>query len=187
MVWKMKRLAEDDKAVASLFDAVMFFMVMLIAATVISVFSNQAFQTADVVGREEMIRYTEETRTAILRSTIYDTWYEDNEGNESHLYNMTVNELLLYELVLLNDDKLNTDHPPAMEKDIENVTNRLVKSGYGYALQARYGSHEIFISYEDISSEDEIPQGLMITSLWSSPMINGKDGDAEITLSIWRE
>ena len=189
MGWKTKKL--NKKAQASIFDAVMFFIVMLIASTLIFVFSNQAFQTQEVVYREDMMGYAEETGVAIMQSTIYETWYDDINGNriEKPPGSTNINDLLLEELALLDDGVPQKNFEEGYEKDIKTAVDKLIRSGYGYAMQAAYTNissgitHEIFIS-----SGESVPETDITTSQWSQPMVStGKSGNAIIKLSVWRE
>ena len=77
MHWKIRDLNRDNKAQASIFDAFMFFVIMLIASTLVFVFSTQAMQTQEVIGREGMMRFTDETMQTLLQSTVHEVWYYD--------------------------------------------------------------------------------------------------------------
>lgn len=184
---KFKR---DESAQTSLFDAMMFFIIMLIASALIFVFSSQAFQTQEVISREDMMTYTEETRSAILQSTIYETHYYDKNDDkiEKPPGSTNINGLLLEELALLDDSVPQENFVEGYEKDIKETINRLIRSGYTYALEASYDNETSGTSYEIfISQKEKIPTSDVTTSQWSSPMINGKPGDAIIKLSIWKE
>jgi hypothetical protein len=183
----------DENAQASLFDAVMFFIVMMIASTLIFIFSNQAFQTQEVMSREDMMRYTDETREAILQSTVYETWYQDINGNiiTRPPGSTNINDLLLEELALLDDGVPKEHFKDGFENNITNTMDKLVGTGYNYVLQASYtnessqNTHEIYLS--KAGSSGDIPDRDVTTSQWSSPMVHiGKPGNAAIKLSIWR-
>ncbi len=189
----LTRFTEDEKAQASLFDALMFFTVMLIASMLIFIFSSQTLQTQEVISREDMMRYTEETREALLQSTVYETWYFDIHGNKimKPSGSTNINELLLEELALLDDGLPRENFEDGYEQDIQRTMDRLVGAGYGYAIEASYTNesngitYDIFISRVD--SIDDISNRDVATSQWSSPMLNvGKSGGAMIKLSIWR-
>lgn len=188
---RKRNLKKDEEGQASLFDAVMFFVIMLIASTLIFVFSNQAFQTQEVIGREDMMTYTEDTRAAILQSTLHETWYEDNNGTKivKPPGSTNINDLLMEELALLDDGLSQENFKQGYESDIKNTLHNLVRTGYAYALQAIYTNESSGDTYEIfISSEASIPDGDVTTSQWSSPMGSlGKPGNAVIKLSIWRD
>ena len=188
-----RTIVTDKNAQTSLFDAMMFFVVMLIASSLIFVFSNQAFQTQEVMGREDMMRYTEETREAILQSSVPETWYYDINGNKiaTQPGAMNINDLLFEELALLDDGVPNENFKEGYENEINNTMNRLVRGGYSYALEATFtnessgDTYEIFIS--TVGLQGDIPDSDVTTSQWSSSMINtGRTGNVQITLSIWR-
>ncbi len=190
MSWKLKKMVRDEKAQASLFDAVMFFVLMLIASTLIFIFSTQAFQTQEVIGREDVMRYTEETMEAILQSTINDTWYYDinDDKIEKPPGSTNINDLLAEELALLDDGVPKTNFEDGYEKDIKQTLDKLVGTGYDYTLQASYTNESSAKTYEIIIfSEEDVSGRDVITSQWSSPMIESeKTGEIIIKLSIWR-
>ncbi len=190
MSWKLRKLVRDEKAQASLFDAVMFFILMLIASTLIFIFSTQAFQTQEVIGREDVMRYTEETMEAMLQSTINDTWYYDinDEKIGKPPGSTNINDLLAEELALLDDGVPKANFENGYEKDIKQTLDNLVGTGYDYTLQASYTNESSANTYEIIIfSEKDVSGRDVITSQWSSSMIDsGKPGEIMIKLSIWR-
>ena len=154
MGWDLNRPIKNDKAQASLFDAIMFFIVMLIASMLIFIFSTQAFQTQEVISREDMMRYTEETREAILQSTVHETFYYDIYGNEivKPPGSTNINDLLLEELALLDDGVEKENFEDGYENDIKNTMDKLVGTGYDYTLQASYTNETSGNTYEILIS-----------------------------------
>jgi hypothetical protein len=186
-------LTRDEKAQASLFDAMMFFTVMLVASMLVTVFSSQTQQTQEVISREDMMRYTEETREALLQSTMFETWYYDIHGNKvmKPPGSANINELLLEELALLDDGLSKQNFEEGYESDIKRTMDGLIGAGYGYAIEAIYANVSSGITYEilisNTDSENDVANRDVTTSQWSSSMENlGKSGDATIKLSIWR-
>lgn len=193
MHWKTRDLNRDRRAQASIFDAFMFFIIMLIASTLVFVFSTQAMQTQEVIGREGMMRFTDESMQALLQSTVHEAWYHDNHGNKitKPPGSTNINDLIFEELALLDDGIPRENFTQGYEKPIKSNLEKLVGLRYDYALHAVYKNNangqinEIFIS--NVDSLNDIPEKDVTTSQLISPMvIDGKSGDVVITLSIWR-
>jgi hypothetical protein len=189
MHWKFKKLVKDDKAQTSFFDAVMFFILMLIASSFIFIFSNQAIHTQEVVSREDMIRYTDDTMEAILQSSINYTFYYDINGEkiEKPPGTTNINDLLVEELALLDDGIPKENFTHGYEKDIKNTIDNLVGYGYDYQFEASYtkkkGNYEILFSSGGDLSDREV-----VTSKLLFPMkIRNKSWDIEIRLSLARD
>jgi hypothetical protein len=190
MGWKLKKMVRDEKAQASLFDAVMFFILMLIASSLIFIFSTQAFQTQEVLSREDMMRYTDDTMEAILQSTINYTWYYDIHGDKIEKTQAGTNiiDLLVEELALLDDGVPKENFTDGYEKDINITIDKLVGTSYDYVLQVSFKNTASDITYEILfTSGKDISEREIVTSQWSVPMISSdKPGDVNIKLSISR-
>lgn len=87
----------DNKGVFSLYDAVLFFVFLMIAASILTVYSSNRLE--ELQERSFSSDYCEQTRRAILSSTIPDTGYNYTDGYVNRS-DTTVRTLLIEQIYL---------------------------------------------------------------------------------------
>lgn len=200
------KINEDEKAQSALFDAVMFLIVMIIASSLIHIYSSQYSKDVELMDREDMQAYNRETAETVLGATLNSTWYEDINGQVigEPPGDTTVLSLVLEELYLLDDGVPKENFVLGYEKDIRILIKNLVTHQYHFALQGFYQNetknqgYGIFISdivpnyatkEEVILDQTDYAQLMARSNLasirFTLPMI-GKSGDAVIIFSLWR-
>ena len=127
MIYKM---TSDDKGQAALFDAVIFLVVMIIAASLVSVFANQYSKETDLRAREDMMDYTREASTVVLGATLNSTYYEDVTGKRivKPPGDTKVMNLILEELYLLNFGISKESFILGYNQDIKVLIRNLIRS-----------------------------------------------------------
>ncbi len=202
----VRKITRDQRAQSSLFDALMFFVLMMIASSLIFIYSTLLSQNQDISEREEMRIYGENTRDVIMDATLNETWYEDINGDKIRKPpgDTTIRNLILEEMFLMNSGVPRENFMLGYEKDIKMTFDKLIRSGYHYAIHAvlskegELGTCELLISdltpeYEskdeafndDTNYHELIPRDNLIASQWSNPLVD-MEGEVQVTFYIWR-
>ena len=201
-----KKITPDEYGQSALFDAVMFLLVMIIASSIISIYSGQSVRDMEISEQEVTHAYCRETAEVVLGATLNSTWYEDINRNIiiKPPGETKVLSLIMEELYLLDEGVPNKNFVLGYEQDVKTLIRNLITSSYHFALQGHYKNESkyeintIFISdmVPDYLTKEEakndqsdysktMPTGNLVSTQLSFPMI-GKTGEAIITFSIWR-
>lgn len=200
------QLILDDKGQAALFDAVIFLVVMIIAASLVSVFANQYSKQIDLSAREDMLDYVRETSTVVLGATLNSTYYEDVTGKRipKPPGDTKVMNLILEELYLLNFGISKESFILGYNHDVKVMIQNLVASDYHFALQGTFTNEStkkdylVFISdiipdyetkeqfrFDKIDYSNQVPRNNLAAVQYTQPMI-GIEGEATISFLLWR-
>lgn len=180
----------DKKGQLGIFDAILFFIIIIIASSVLFIYSLTSVQETGV--RSRMLSYTDNTMTVLMRSTVNGTWYIDKSGNNISKPpgNTNIQYLLLEEFSLQDDGVPANNFTGGYEKNIKTIAENLIHPDYHYALHATYTNttsgrvYTVFIS-DSINDLSKLPDERFSSSV-SIPMINDKSGEVQIALYIWR-
>jgi len=191
---KSIKLVGSRRGQSALFDAFMFLIIMLIASVIVYIYSTHAFRAQEIVSYDDMMRYTEETKHALMQSTLNHTWYTDKDGNNISKPpgSTNIHDLLLEELSLLSDGIPADNFAEGYERHINETTRMLVRSGYHYAIHAAYtntatnNTSWILIS-DIINNISELPDERASISWHPSMIKNAGSESAMIAFYIWRE
>jgi hypothetical protein len=202
----LKRVSVNENGQSALFDAVIFLVIMIIASSIILIYSGQFSEDIELLERGDMQAYTRETAEVVLGASINSTWYEDIEGEiiSKPPGDTSVLYLLLEELYLMDDGVSKYNFVLGYEHDIKILIRNLVTPVYHFALSAHFTNHSkgedyfVFISdiVPDYESKEEalndntdyresMPRSNLASTHYSLPMM-GKDGEVQITFSLWR-
>ncbi len=200
------RITEDEKGQSTLFDAVMFLIVIIIASSLVQIYSTQYSKDVELLESEDMHAYNRETAEAVLGATLNSTWYETKDGHviTKPPGDTTILSLILEQLYLMDDGVPNENFVLGYEQDIKILIRNLVTLQYHYALQGFYKNetknegYNIFISdivpnyvtKEEVIQDQtdysaSMPRSNLASTRVTMPMI-GKSGEVIITFSIWR-
>jgi hypothetical protein len=200
------KLKEDDKGQAALFDAVIFLVIMIIAASLVSVFTSQYSKEMDLNARDDMMDYTQKTCNVVLGATLNSTYYEDVTGEriEKPPGDTKVMNLILEELYQLNFGISKESFVLGFNHDIKILIRNLVRTDYHFALQGTFSNgstnkdYLVFISdiVPDYKTKEEfrkdkndysqqVPRSNLAAVTHTQPMI-GIQGEAEISFLLWR-
>lgn len=199
-------MSEDERGQAALFDAVIFLVIMIIAASLVSVFANQYSKETDLSAREDMMDYAQKTAAVVLGATLNSTYYEDVTGKEivKPPGDTKVMNLILEELFQLNFGISKESFILGFNQDIKVLIRNLVRSDYHFALQGTFTNEStnkdylVFISdiipdyktkeefrSDKIDYSKQVPRNNLAAVLYTQPMI-GIQGEAEISFLLWR-
>ncbi|UCG70893.1 MAG: hypothetical protein JSV09_07825 [Thermoplasmata archaeon] len=202
----MKKILDNENGQSALFDAIIFLIIMIIASSLIYIYSGQFSKDVELTEREDMQSYNRETAEVVLGATLNSTWYEDIEGEiiKKPPGDTTVLYLLLEELYLMDDGVPKYNFVLGYEQDIKILIINLVTPVHHFALSGHFTNesknedYNIFISdmVPDYESKEEaildntdygelMPRSNLASTHYTLPMI-GKDGEAQITFSLWR-
>ncbi len=120
----------DKKGVFSLYDAVLFFVFLMIAASILTVYSSNRLDT--IQERSYSQDYCRHTRRAILSSTIPNTGYNHDQGFVNRT-DMTVRALLIEQIYLesLGIERENFTYA----EDISKMVNDHIQNRYDWYLE----------------------------------------------------
>jgi hypothetical protein len=189
----IKRKWMDENGQSALFDAMIFFIIMVVLASLMFFFTAMSSQSAEAYSRRQMTAYAEDAFFACMDATVPNAHYIDINGNpiDRSQGNAMIKYLLLEELELM-DDGVPRSNFDGYESPIKSQMRSLVSAQYHYALSIIYingttgQSHLIFIS-DNAGNEDAIPRVETVAFAWTEPMLHPvKQGNAKIEFTIWR-
>lgn len=200
-----RKIKEDESGQSALFDAVMFFIIMIVASSLITVYAQEHSKDVELEERQDMMEYARECAEVVLGATLSSTWYEDIQGRkiEKPPGDTTVLTLIVEELYLLDFGVPKENFALGYEKDIKTLTRNLVAGSYHFAMVGYYqnvstnAEHIIFISdiVPDYSTKTEasedstdytqsMPRSNLAGCEIAMPLID-KGEDVQITFSLW--
>ncbi len=92
----------DGKGQSALFDAILFFVIALVASAAVLAYSASSFDREGTAAREQALAYAEDVRVALMRTTLDRPWYLDRLGYRVELgRGVTVERFLVDQGVLL--------------------------------------------------------------------------------------
>ncbi len=120
----------DRKGVFSLYDAVLFFVFLMIAVSVLTVYSSN--RLGDLQERSYSRDYCEQTRRAVLSSSIPETGYTYSQAYITRT-DMTVRALLIEQVYLegLGIERENFTYA----EDISSMLDNHIKDRYDWYLE----------------------------------------------------
>jgi len=203
-------LGNDGKGQLSLYDAILFFIIICIASAIIITSVRSPSDVDDIKDDNTLTRYTEEAYAAIVKCTCYKVSYDQYDLDEDHpgevekslvtLENKSVPYLLLFDVDarervrMLNeagdfDESTGEDAIYALEEGIEKpvneLVNRMVGYEYFYILKVIYNGSEVFDLRDGRLSKSFQPSEFT-TSEGNFGGFIDPYGNAIIRLSIWR-
>jgi len=178
----------NRRAQGSLFDAFLFLIVMLVSSAILVAYSTAAFQSADVLRREESLQYAADTRTALMRTTLRSASYTDNNGQSVTLQNSTeIEDFLLMEAYLVAHG-LSEQNFADINSRIEKLSRSLIRSEFLFAIAVIWTNTDSGSGEFVISAQIDRTNGLPFeryTSQWQYPMVAGEQGSVTIALHLW--
>jgi len=188
----MMKLNRDECGQLSLYDALIYFTILLVASTALFFYSFEMERDEDFTRTEEMSKITEETRLSIMRSTVPETTYVDKNGDEIQRENNNVESLIVEKLYLI-DKGIESDNISYGE-DIERLVDDLLRGRYEWALTAVYVREEeslirMSLTDENLESGDQSEileqiDGDIYTSSWDVDMIKGERGHVRMNFIL---
>ncbi len=183
----------NRQAQLSVFDAVMFLVIMLVAATLIFTYTLLALNIGEVVRNEDDFRYSREVFDTLLEASVREASYVDLAGNVVTKRDRSVEDLLLDELRLLDDGVPAASFDGAGRYEdalLAEVSAAVDTARYHYALFAAYegpgGSHLVAVSDVGLQTSDSLPAERFAASLTASMLSVGKPGEATLEFYLWR-
>ncbi|MGM0406027.1 MAG: hypothetical protein ACQEQM_07800 [Thermoplasmatota archaeon] len=155
----------DRKGIFSLYDAVLFFVFLMIAASVLTVYSSNRLDT--IQERSYSQDYCEHTRRAILSSTIPDTGYNYSQGFVNRT-DMTVRALLIEQLYLesLGIERENFTYT----ENISEMVNDHIQKRYDWYLEVSSDfTEDMVISSDGLVENTDFKENLdndVLSSSW---------------------
>jgi hypothetical protein len=178
----------SDNGQIAVYDAILFFVIITIASTVIFTQSSYIVGGGEDLERQYMIEYTHNVKDILLKSTIKIAWYTDSDGGRIDITDSTVYNLVIEEFYLLNNGIKQKNLTDGIENSINSTLRNLVEKGYHYLLYCTYvdkTSSRPVLSVSDGNYKIENLPLERYSSSWRSNT-SVLSGDVEITLFIWK-
>lgn len=176
----------SDKGQIAVYDAILFFVIISIASTIIFAQSSNIIGGGDDIEKERMIEYTHNARDVLLKSTIESTGYVDSDGYKTNLTDSTIHNLIIEYFYLLKSG-LEKENLSGMENSINATLGNLIEEKYHYLFYCTYVDDvsKIVLS---LSSGNHAIENLPLerySSNWKSS-VSVLPGNIDITLFIWK-
>ncbi|MFA5772042.1 MAG: hypothetical protein WC974_04865 [Thermoplasmata archaeon] len=171
----------------AVYDAILFFVIISIASTIIFTQSSYIVGGVEDQERQRMIEYTHDVKDVLLKSTIKTAWYKDSDGNRTNLADNTIYDLIVEEFCLLNNGIEQENLTDGMENNINTTLRNLVETERHYLLYCTHtdGGSKLTISLSDGNYAIENLPLERYSSNWKSNM-DVLPGEVDITLFIWK-
>ena len=158
----------------ALMDASMLLTVLLVASTLAIAWGRPAQPDPAADG----LRYAEETRAALFRTTLPGMGYATDEMRVTVPGGTSVETFLRIEVALRARD-LPLDFSTANAR-IAEMTRRLVRPGWGAAVTGLRGD-AILVRIPD----GQVIPAVHYTSGWTYPPLDGLGGDVRLNVAVW--
>jgi len=169
------------RAQSAVFDAMIFFIFILIASGILMVAIPRTAQPIEHVNRESAQATVQSFRVSILASTINETSFQNSSG-KCIFRNYAVDKLLLEDLLARKRYNLQSSAFNVLEGAIKEIADALIKEcGYKYRLEAQIIDTDYQIIISDYSY---LPEG-RFASMITLSMPDGV-GLARFALYIWK-
>ncbi len=182
----MTNIKDHRGAQASFFDALLFFMILGIASTVLIVAVQKPSGMEEMRDDEAQIRYTEDAFSTVVQCTIYNVDYMDSNSEIIELYNRTVPYLLLFDLLAR---EMGTADKKSLENGIEEHVNDLLKKTnddkYYYIFEVIHNGSRIFDLRDSRIASTYQPETFTAAD-GNFGGFNGLVNDATFRLIVWR-
>lgn len=178
------RLLHKEDGQSSVYDAMMFLSIMLVASTLIIGISNYLLRAEDIRSFEELEQYSTRYANAVLSSTVPNASYIDSLGSRVTSQDISVQDMIIEEMVLLRSgvpgDNFNgTD---GYNNRIVHVLSSLLdKDRFCARLYSQYGEQEV----EFGSAPKSVNQKREIAAKTTRISIPDTEDDIVIIAYLW--
>ncbi len=139
----------NERGQSSVYDAMIFLSIMLVASTLITAVSTHLLRADEVRGFEELEKYSIRYANAVLSSTVPSASYKDSVGSNVTSSDISVRDMVIEELVLLRSgiSEENFEGPHGYNERITRVMLSLLdKDRFDARLHGQYGECEVAFS-----------------------------------------
>lgn len=175
----MNKLKNNRKGSFTLYDAVLFFLFLVIASTILMTYASQSrTSNLDTIDKE----YCESTRKAVLSSTIKETHFI-HDGEKIIREDRSIRSLLLEQFVLERDGVPRANF--SYEDNICNIVNEHIRNDYSWFIRLHSTSHVLTIG-DDGYLNTTFEEKMRKNTISSSSTITDYEGDSiEITFFLY--
>jgi len=179
----------DQGGQSALFDGFLFFVIMILASVLVLASATLVLPERKFAAGNELIVFTHEARDAYMSSTIPAATYQSLAGTEVSLYNLSILDLLLVELSLIDDGLQQQSFQGTLGR-VNDATLAVGERLIGdlrlhFAVFARFGAHQVNLFSEGVEGIDSIPLDRFTSGLRVSLEAVGKGGVASVDLYVW--
>ncbi len=166
---------------SAVFDAMLFFILILIASGILMVAMPRTSLPIQHIERESEQSTAHTLREALLASTINETYFMNATG-KSVFRNYAVDKLLLEDLLARRAYSVPSSNMSVLEGAIKRLADGLIAgSGYKYWLEASIENSNYAIKFSD---HEAMPNGRFASGI-TMTMPDGT-GSCRITLYVWK-
>lgn len=177
----MDRLRRDREGSFTLYDAVLFFLFLVIASTILMTYASESRSNdIDSIDNE----YCETSRKAILSSTVPETHFiHDDEKVVREDY--SIKNLLLEQFLLEKNGvpRINFSY----DSSICDIVNEHIRDDYSWFIRLHSSYHTLIIGNDGYVGSDTFEEGFDENTVSSSSTMTDYDGNSiEITFFLYR-
>jgi len=180
------RKTDSTRGQSAVFDATMFLAILLVASTMMVSFSASLRQAEDVSSFQDLHTHATRLTNVVLASTVPNASYVDIHGNHMVRTDISVQDVIIEELVLLHDGvpEENFRGHNRYNDRLGQVLSSLVDDDrFSYALSCSYGEKEIVIG--DV--RPTYSMGIETSAHTTEISLPGEGERITITLFLWRD
>lgn len=142
------RIQLEEDGQSSVYDAMMFLSIMLVASALIVGVSNHLLRADDVRSFDDLEQSSMRFANAVLTSTVPNASYIDGMGSKVTSRDISVQDMVIEELVLLRSGMPEENFDGAdgyNERIVQVLSSLLDKDRFFGALFGQYGDEEIML------------------------------------------
>jgi hypothetical protein len=123
---------------SAMYDAIIFFILIMIASTVILVFSTYSARNSAITGISHDQEFVDVALLTLTRSTVNDSSYRlISDSNLTHLANWYISDLLVKDLILRGQNSVDTvTLHDGLEMKVKEIGNNLTIPQHRYILES---------------------------------------------------
>ncbi|MBI5000251.1 MAG: hypothetical protein HZB92_01810 [Euryarchaeota archaeon] len=178
----MKRFGSSGQS--AIFDAVIFLVIMLVASSVLFMYSSGAAWQQDASTRAEESLHAQRALGALLRGDAGNWTYAGLDNATINTTGLSIEASLVQEMTMLAGG-VPSAHFIGMNENISKLARALLGDARDWALALSDGQNASLIVISDsIASLAELPAERAASSAVCPSLSGG--GDVTITLYVWR-
>lgn len=182
----MKRIRKDRRGQVTLYDAILFFIIITIASTMLIVAVTRSSGIEEIKEDKDIVDYTGGAFSAVTHSTMYRVSYRETGGDEVVLYNMSIPYLILFDLMARERGAADTGSlEDGVEDKIGEIIDRLVDDRYYFIFRVDYNGTTA-MEFRDHRLPPKFEPEEFVNTEKKFGMAPYLSNDALMRLMIWR-
>lgn len=182
----------DPGGQSVLFDAIVFFVLMLLASTAFLSYGSYMNNHAGVYAYDDLCRYCQETGEALFETNVPIVSYVDHDGSDVMLMDRSVAFLLARESTLLDQGLKPSSFSEDYNERIKEQAARLTRDGLHFAVTCGMSLGEeatpppVVISSDiEVEGTGSLPD-VDLSTYTIVTDLGSEEGQSWISFALWR-